>query len=266
MPLPPKEKQMAKKNAPDGIKDTITVHAPDKRATQQAVATTDQSVPGPLLGPSTVELYDTHYVDELLERYDLYICALAKKNIGAMRKYIHPDLLEIEVNELAQRSRIKFWQALRQQAISNPKAYIHRIVHNEAVSMLRQKLRTVPLSLNEDGEVYQGQVLVGQSEGMDNPALETELLEMTASYMAQVAHAVAKLPSRQQKAIICSLKDRLDNVLPFIDTCQELGINPNVIVWPADRDDLYRLKASISSARRHMRVLMKEANSPPCAG
>ena len=198
----------------------------------------------------------TYRIDEVVEKYDPHICALARKTVYDTRMGTHPGLLEEEVDELAQRSRIKLWQVLQRRHITNPRAYIRRIVRTEFVNIIRQKLRAVPLSLNEEGELYQGQLLVERSEGMNDPAFEAEQLETIDHYIALVAYAVAKLPPRQQKAMICSLKEQLGNVRPFTEVCKNWDINTDSVAWPDGTDELRRLKACISPARKNMRSLM----------
>jgi DNA-directed RNA polymerase specialized sigma24 family protein len=195
-------------------------------------------------------------IDEILEQYDAYICALARQNMSNTHIRIRPHLLEEQAGELAQRSRIKLWQALQQRPITNPSAYIRRIVRTEVVSMLRQQLRAVPLSLNEEGETFQGQLLVERSEGMNDPAFEAEQLETIDHYISIVAGAVAKLPPRQQRAMICTLKEQLDSFKSFTEICKHWDINTDSIAWPDGVDELRRLKASISPARKNIRSLM----------
>jgi DNA-directed RNA polymerase specialized sigma24 family protein len=195
-------------------------------------------------------------IDEIINQYDAYICTLARKSVYETHMQIRPYLLEERADELAQRSRIKLWQALQQRPITNPGAYICRIVRTELVSMIRQQLRAVPLSLNEEGEMFQGQVLVERSEGMNDPAFEAEQLETIDQYISLVACAVAKLPPRQQRAMICSLKERLGNFQSFTEICKNWNIDTDSIAWPDGVDELRKLKASISPARKNIRSLM----------
>ena len=198
----------------------------------------------------------TFCIDENLEQYDTYIYALARKSIYNTHMRIRPNLLEERTDELAQRVRIKLWQALQQRPITNLRAYIRRIVCNEVISMIRQQLRAVPLSLNEEGEMFQGQLLVERSEGMNDPAFEAEQLETIDYYISLVACAVAKLPPRQQRAMICSLKEQLGNCKYFTEVCKHWNINTDSIAWPDGADELRRLKACISPARKNIRSLM----------
>jgi len=171
-------------------------------------------------------------IDDILERYEAYIRALSRKTVYETHIQMRAHLLEEQTDELAQRSRIKLWQALQQKPITNPKAYIRCIVRTEVVSMIRQQVRSVPLSLNEEGEMFQGQLLVGRSEGMNDPAFETEQLEAIHHYISLVACAVAKLPPRQQRAMICSLKERLDDCKYFTEVCKNWAINTDSMGWP----------------------------------
>ncbi|MBV9690210.1 MAG: hypothetical protein JO202_10940 [Ktedonobacteraceae bacterium] len=205
--------------------------------------------------PTTCSDFD---VGKFLEQHDGYIRTLARKNVYRTRRLFHPAVLELEVDEVAQKARVKFWQASLQRNIADPKAYISSIVHNEAVTMTRQPYRFGPLPLNEDGEVYQGRILVEVSEGMGDPAFELEQVETKNYYISQTAYRVAKLAPRQQRGMICSLKDRLDEFMPFVAACKNWGVNADVIDWPSEQNDLQRLRASISVAKRTVRSLFNE--------
>src|SRR5258708_12330653 len=99
-------------------------------------------------------------VNAFLAYYDAYICTLAKRSIYKLYGRMASDKQDMEIDELAQRVRIKLWQALQKRHIENPQAYIHCIVHNESISMLRQQRQPDSFKLTQKGEVYQGQLIV----------------------------------------------------------------------------------------------------------
>lgn len=196
--------------------------------------------------------------DDMIEKYDSYICAVTRQKIRNMQPRISTQLLEEQVNELAQRSRIKFWLALKQRSIRSPKAYIRRIVHSEAVDMVRQKTRAIPLSLDEEGELYQGWLLVEKSEGMNDPAIEAEQLETTDHNISSVVSAAMQLSPRQQEAMICWLKERLGDSKHFTEVCKNWNIDPTSITWPDRIDERRKLKACVSPARKNVRALITD--------
>jgi hypothetical protein len=149
------------------------------------------------------------------------------------------------------------WLALRKQPILNLKAYISCIVYTESIDMVRQYQLTLPLPLNEEGELYQGNVMVTAGEGLQDPGYEVEQEETIGDYMTETVEAVLKLPPRQQHAMICSLKERSDDVLPLINALRNHAINIEELNCPEEKDELQRLRASLSVARRKLRSLKK---------
>src|SRR5436305_2965708 len=53
--------------------------------------------------------YDANQIDEILRQNDDYILALAVEEVP--RHIASPDVLDLEIHELAQRSRIKLWRS-----------------------------------------------------------------------------------------------------------------------------------------------------------
>ncbi len=127
--------------------------------------------------------YDANEIDEILRQNDGYILALAREKVP--RHIASPEVLDLEIHELAQRSRIKLWRALQKRHITHLKAYIRRIVHSESMDMVRSYKPDLPLSVDEDGELYQGDVLMVSGEGMQDPLYELEQKEMAAEYITQ---------------------------------------------------------------------------------
>src|SRR5947199_6526549 len=113
---------------------------------------------------STSTESSSSYINDILERYDDYILALAHEQYP--RHIASPEVLDLEIQELAQRSRIKLWRALQKRHITHLKPYIRLIVRSESIDMVRSYKPYLPLPIDEDGELYQGNVLVTPSEGM----------------------------------------------------------------------------------------------------
>lgn len=202
-----------------------------------------------LPGPSA---YDSDFdVNEVLEQYDEYIEALAWKNIP--HSVVPSEVLDLEIDELAQKSRIKFWLASKKRQIIHPKAYIRCIVQTEIVDILRQHKPTLPLPTDEDGELYQGDLLVTPSEGMQDPLDEFEHEEMTVELINKAVDDMLKLPACQQRAMIASLKDQIDNVLLLIGAFKDHQINIEEVNWPEEKKEVQRMRASLSIARKKMR-------------
>src|SRR5579884_1981935 len=201
-----------------------------------------------LPGPSA---YDSDFdAEEILERHDEYIMSLARKNIP--RNIVPSEDMDLEIDELAQNSRIKLWLALRKQQITYLKAYIRRILQTETVNMVRQRKLTLPLPIDEDGELYQGNLLVTASEEMQDPLDELEREETIAEYITKTIDDVLKLPSHQQFAMICSLKDQLDDLLLLIEGFKDHNVDIEEVNWPEEKEKIQRIRASLSIARKKL--------------
>src|SRR6266566_1776676 len=88
-----------------------------------------------LLEISTLPEQETS--EEILKRLDWYI-------VGQVQHLRRSSLLDtrnaiqnLDTDELVQRVRIKFWQALERREIHHPHAYIQLIVRSEFIDMVR---------------------------------------------------------------------------------------------------------------------------------
>ena len=213
-----------------------------------------------LLGTSAFDSdYDANEIDEILRQNDGYILALSREKVP--RHIASPEVLDLEIHELAQRSRIKLWRTLQKSHITYLKAYIRRIVHSESMDMARRYKSNLPLPVDEDGELYQGDVLVAPSEGMQDPLYELEQKEMAAEYITQVVDVLLALPPCQRRVMICSLKDQLDDVLTLTKVFQRFEVNFETVRWPSQKKEVKNLKASLSIARKKVRSHLSHFSS-----
>jgi DNA-directed RNA polymerase specialized sigma24 family protein len=192
-----------------------------------------------------------HTVDELLAQYDSYIIALACRNVP--RNVIPVDKLNDEIDELAQRIRIKFWQIARKKHITVPLAYIRCIAYTEVVDMVR-RYRSAPLSLYEDAEGYHGHTTM-VSEGWQDVAEKLEQEEMTEEAMSMIVDEIFRLPARQLQALLYSLRDQIEDFLPLVEALKDRKMEVGEISWPDEREEVQRLRASLSVARKKLRSL-----------
>jgi DNA-directed RNA polymerase specialized sigma24 family protein len=191
------------------------------------------------------------YISEILEHYDAYIVELARRKVP--RNVVPPERVDDEIEELAQKVRIKLWLMLRKKHIVNLKAYINCIMYTEVVDMVRQYRSTLPLPLDDDGELYQGDMIAKLSEGMGDPAYEVEQAEALDDFAEETFEAVMRLPACQQRAMICSLKVRLDNLLPLIKVLSKHAVNIDEVNLPQNKDELKSFRSSLSIARKKLR-------------
>jgi DNA-directed RNA polymerase specialized sigma24 family protein len=193
--------------------------------------------------------YCNSCTEDILSRFDPYIIDQVKKLAVHNISWIHRDLLSLEIDEVTQLVRIKFWRALQKQEIQHPLAYIQRIIRNELIDMGRRRKPDLPLE-EENGEVICGKVMVIPSEGMNDPASEFEQKVAIAENMDLVAEAVSTLPPRQKLSMVCYLLERVDEDIQLVEALKTHQVEVDVTQWPENQDDAQRLKASITFARQ----------------
>ncbi|HKF36382.1 MAG TPA: hypothetical protein VKB35_05725 [Ktedonobacteraceae bacterium] len=191
-------------------------------------------------------------IEETLVRLDPYIVASVEKMARLSSNIARPEVVDLEIDEITQRVRIKFWGALKEKSIEYPRAYIRTIVHNEFNDIPRKRQAPVPLPTDEDGEIYLGTTLLAEREGMSDPADVFELEEGLNDWMALAAQAIAHLSPRQKHAMICLLKERIDNRIQLIEAFERHKVNIDDFAWPDNQIDEIRLRASIYAARHNI--------------
>jgi DNA-directed RNA polymerase specialized sigma24 family protein len=207
-----------------------------------------------LQGPSA---YDSDSnLNELLKQHDKYITTLAQTRVP--RNIVRPEMLADEIEELAQRVRIKLWLTLQKRCIRNIKAYIRCIVYTEVIDMVRRNRSTISLPLDEDGELYQGNVIYPPGQGMQDPGFEIEQAEELGNSIQGISEAIVQLPPRQQYAMICSLNEQIDDALPIIDTLKNQLTNVDAVNWPEEKNELQSLRTSLSIARKKLQSLKRK--------
>jgi DNA-directed RNA polymerase specialized sigma24 family protein len=190
--------------------------------------------------------------EETLVRHNNFIVALVEQMARHSSNLARPEVRDLEVAEIAQRVRIKFWHALLEKHIEHPKAYIRTIVRNEFNDLSRKRKPPLPLITDDDGELFLGDAGVAENAGMADPADEFEESESLGELMDLTASAVARLSARQQLAIGCALNELVDSRLLLVKAFEKHHIDIESQKWPEDENDKKLLKASLSPARRKL--------------
>jgi DNA-directed RNA polymerase specialized sigma24 family protein len=202
---------------------------------------------------------NTADINAVLEKNDTYIIALVNKKV--FRNGMHADVLQLERDELAQRVRIKLWHALEKKQITSYKMYIRQIVQHEFIDMLRGDKGVHPLPVDADGEFIPGSVLNAMfisNEGREDPSKEVEQKETSAEYLTWVAHDTIALPSHQQRAMICHLKEEVDDLLQLIKAFRVHDVSIETTQWPEEKQELHNLKSSLAPARKRLRTVREK--------
>lgn len=183
--------------------------------------------------------------EALLEHVDGYIVAQTQK---LMRWYLVSSshtLDSLEIDELAQRVRIKFWKSLEKGIIFRPYSYIKRVIFSEFIDMKRQQKLLLPLPVNEEEEEY-----VFQRQ--EDPADEVIQRLDADTLLERLVQLLLELPPRQQMAVIYLLWDQVDDPTRLLAVLATHGLQVDVVQWPLEKAQRQVLLASLSVARRKL--------------
>lgn len=197
--------------------------------------------------PATIQKVTS---EEVLNQHDTYITIHTRRFALHHRITAPSEVLDLEVDELTQRVRIKFWKALQKSEIHTPHTYIQRIIGNEYIDLQRQHKRTLPLPT--DDEEYWPQVTMRTLEASD-PANLFQQMADESDCLYEAIPIILDLPPRQQRAMICSLREQVDDPVQLGLAFRNHKKNIEDIQWPADKAEKQLMGASLSVARRKLR-------------
>jgi DNA-directed RNA polymerase specialized sigma24 family protein len=201
-------------------------------------------------------IYSSQAINEILETLDNDIRDLARRKIP--RSIVPPEILDIEVDELAQRIRIKLWSALQKVYVVNLKAYTIQIARTVAIDMARkyQKSSTVPI----DDYCEQGEITTAFGYGMQDPAIEYEQKESFATKTEALVNGIHQLPPQQRYAMLCDLKDCAATIPLLMIALVKYDLGLELIHWPTEEGELKSIRTSHSIARSKLKVRLKREN------
>jgi len=192
-------------------------------------------------GPSP---YDSDSnTDDVLEYFE-YIREAAQRLVSG-------NIGPVDYEDVAQEVSIKLWLISQRQVISSPKTYARKVLRTVMVDMLRKYKPHLYQSLptDEEDEILEGHLMIMADVEQDNPEVIVEQEEALEELMAKVLSVVCELHPRQQHAAVCTLKDRIDNLLPFVEALQEKDIDFD-LEWPTEKTERQRLQASYAPVKR----------------
>src|SRR5207248_11076944 len=160
-------------------------------------------------------------IEEILARFDSYIVMLVQKKACSSSNIVRPEVLDLEIDEIIQWVRIKFWRALLTKHIEHHRAYLRSIVSNEFNDLGRRRKTPLPLPTDENGELYMGNVLVNESKELVDPAIAFEKEEVLDNLIDLTAQVVVDLPPRMKLAMINHLKDQVDNLIRLTEAFEK---------------------------------------------
>jgi DNA-directed RNA polymerase specialized sigma24 family protein len=203
--------------------------------------------PSNLPGPSP---YDSDSsADDVLEYFE-YIREAAQRLVSG-------NIGPVDYEDVAQEVSLKLWLISQRQVIGSPKTYAMKVLRTVKVDMLRKYRPNLYQSLptDEEDEILEGHLMIMADVEQENPEVIVEQEEAFGELMAIVLGVVCELRPRQQQATVCTLKDRIDNLIPLVDALREKNIETD-LEWPAEKTDKQRLYASYAPVRRKLAQAM----------
>ena len=197
-----------------------------------------------------------------LKHFDRYIVTQVHYFGRHYPTIAHTSVMDLEIDELVQRVRIKFWQALERRHILYPHAYIKLIIKSEFVDMSRQRKSFLPLPTDEEWSYGEAGELGVRN--MPDPADEVEQEMEAFDFLNETIQAVLGLPPRQQLALICSLQDRVDDLVQLVNAFKAYRIDIEGIQWPTEKAEKQLLQASLTPARKTLAKKMKARSTAAC--
>jgi len=174
--------------------------------------------------------------------------------IFALVRAAHPDIADADLQDIAQEAFIAFTPRLKNGELSDPDAYLTRVIRNKCYDYYRQQKRrsrlpTVSLSADDGSD---RQVADEARDGLVDPANTLEESLFLTEFYNDLAAAIVELPPCQQRATVCTLIDKVDNPVPLIRAFQAHNIGEAQMHWPIDKREKRDLQASLSAARRKL--------------
>ncbi|GCE48207.1 DNA-directed RNA polymerase specialized sigma24 family protein [Thermosporothrix hazakensis] len=199
--------------------------------------------------------------NRFLEAHLVYIREQVSLNVQIYFRGCSPEILKWLIDDIMQELLIKLWQTLQRQTIENPRAYIRIAARHETISHQRKRKPVYRLHTDDNGEIYQGNLIGHYNSIEPDPGEIVEQEENLQQFLEALIDAIQKLPPIQRKAMLCSLKTRIDNPIPLREACNKHNINLDAIHWPANPRELQKIRASVTIARKKLRLVPALAGS-----
>ena len=199
---------------------------------------------------------DPPTTEDLLEQYNFeYILDKVKRKTALLSKLMHRDVLDLELEIIAEEVYVHFWQKLldqKEEPIRQLEAYLARMINNRCCDAFRQFKRSGSaklFSMLEGEALHEENALIRLSLGMDNPALEYDRKYGLAYLCHRIAFAISRLPKKQKLAMTCWVLERVDNMAWMMEALTLYGVNIDV-QWPPNKEMKRVLEASLPAARK----------------
>jgi DNA-directed RNA polymerase specialized sigma24 family protein len=181
----------------------------------------------------------------ILEDVDGYLITQAKKLMYGQQDTRYKELHDLEVDELTQRVRIKFWKMLEKGLVVRPYSYVRRIVYSEFIDMKRQEKQLLPLPGDEEEAVC-------SMQSLEDPADEIIKQMEFSTFLRHIVQMIIDLPPRQQRAMIYLLWDQIDDPVQLHTIFAEYSFDIQAIPSSFEKTERHAMLASLSVARQKL--------------
>jgi DNA-directed RNA polymerase specialized sigma24 family protein len=181
----------------------------------------------------------------VLADVDGYVVVQVKKLLYGQQSSRREDFDDLEVDELTQRVRIKFWKTLEKGLVMHPYSYVKRVVYSEFIDMKRQQKRTVALPIDEEEVIDSSQCAV-------DPADDVIQRMEYHTFLQHIVSMIVDLPPRQQLAMVCWLWEKVDDTVQLRRILVDYGFDIDRMQLPSARVERHAMLASLSVARQKL--------------
>ncbi|MDQ2888131.1 MAG: sigma-70 family RNA polymerase sigma factor [Chloroflexota bacterium] len=196
--------------------------------------------------------------EAILKRFDWFIGLQTKRVVRHYPALAQQAVVDLEIDELMQRVRIKFWRALERGPILYPRNYIKRIIRSEIIDMGRQRKPSIPLPSDEDEQrrFWEANGLISDEH---DPADEVEQQMESSALLERAIPLVLSLPPRQRLAMMCALQEKVDDLMQLVDRFKDYHTDIETLRWPTEQHEKRVLQASLVVARQTIARKMRES-------
>jgi DNA-directed RNA polymerase specialized sigma24 family protein len=170
-----------------------------------------------------------------------------------LRSFVPLYVQSSETDDVVQTALTNVLPKLQSGHVDNLKNYLGKAIRNAASDTKRKHQHSYPLPLDENGELYQGSPLGMSSEGWRDPADVFEQKQNLRDLIAQIVDHILTLPPHQRVAVLCEIKNIVDDIPFLAESLLQHEVNIAFIQPPIEEKEKQRQRASLYAARKKLR-------------
>ena len=155
--------------------------------------------------------------------------------------------------ELTQKAFYKYCRLVRRTTIIYPRAYLRKILHSVLIDDARQARNELSLETDEQGELVVGSIVNGSRD--EDPAEIVYQKQVINDWLEKVIPDILTLPAGQLHALICHLKEKIDDLQGLTMAFKRHGVDIEGMQWPTDKKALQSARSLLCLAQKKMRLM-----------